>query len=139
MTQEQILKLIDAGYTKADIDAMQPTAPVFTPPVQQATHQPIYQIPENQQATLPIMGMYDPRIAPSGSVAPTMTAINPQTTVQPVSVPTPQPQTDFSTMLEKYADLQTRYNALMVASSQQPPRESAEDILGTIINPTGGK
>ena len=112
MKPEDILTLLSAGYTKAEIDAMTETSPAPAPD------------PEPSPAPAP-----DPE--PSPDPAP-----------DPEPSPAPAPVPDYGAMIAQLtAQVSGLTKAVQIANlkgTQLPPEktETAEDILAKLINPT---
>lgn len=110
MKASEILQLINAGYTKAEIDAM-----------------------ENPETDVQVSNM-EPETTP---------AAEPETPPDPK--PTPEtPQTvnpQIEALTQQINSLVSAIQRSNLLNSQQPqqPRESAEDILANIIQPTHKK
>lgn len=110
MTLEEILSLIKAGYTKAEIDALSAPAPTPDPEPQPA--------PDPEPAPAPATAP-DPEPAPAPAPAPDYGALIAQLTAQVSG-------------LTKAVQIANLHGA------NQPPEhtDSAEDILAKLINPT---
>lgn len=105
MNYEDIILLVKAGYTRDQIAAMQ--APVPTP------------------APAPT-----PTPAPAPAPAPEPAPAEPQ------AQPKPQGIEDLSQMLAaEFAKLNDAIVKANLQQAQQPPQESVDDILASIINP----
>ena len=110
MNYEDIILLVKAGYTRDQIVAMQ--APVPTP----------------APATAPA-----PTPAPAPAPAPA-----PEPTPEPAEPAPTKPQgiEDLSQMLAaEFAKLNDAIVKANLQQAQQPPQESVDDILASIINP----
>ena len=124
MNYEDIILLVKAGYTRDQIAAMQAPAPAPTP-----TPAPI-------PAPAPV-----PAPAPTPTPAPVPTpAPTPTPTPAPAPAPAPTPTTQgiesLSQMLAaEFAKLNEAIVKANLQQAQQPPRESVDDILASIINP----
>lgn len=108
MNYEDIILLVKAGYTRDQIAAMQTPAP-------------------------------EPAPAPAPTPAP---APEPTPAPTPVPAPTPAPTPavqgidDLSKMLAtEFAKLNDAIVKANLQQAQQPPQESVDDILASIINP----
>lgn len=116
MNYEDIVLLVKAGYTRDQIAAMQAPAPA---PASAPTPAPA---PEPTPAPTPV-----PEPAPAPAPAPT---------------PAVQGIDDLSKMLAtEFAKLNDAIVKANLQQAQQPPQESVDDILASIINPpqkTGG-
>ena len=109
MTFEQLMKLLDAGFTKAEIMALNGTpAPAPQPE------------PEPAPAPQP-----EPEPAPA-----------PQPEPEPEPKPAPAPQNDQAAILAKLEELNQTIIRSNINNSRQPETESVDDILATIIRPT---
>ena len=112
MKPEDILTLLQAGYTKAEIDAM--TAP--------------------SPAGLPAP---DPEPVPAPAPAP-----DPEPSPAPDPEPSPAPVPDYGSMIAQLtAQVSGLTKAVQIANlkgTNLPPEktETAEDILAKLINPT---
>ena len=106
MSYEDIILLVKAGYTRDQIAAMQaPPAPA-EPPVPPA----------------------EPPVPPAEPPAPPAPA--------PAEPPKPQGLEDLSQMLAaEFAKLNEAIVKSNLQQAQQPPQESVDDILASIINP----
>ena len=112
MNYEDIILLVKAGYTRDQIAAMQAPAPT----------------PEPAPAPTP---------APAPAPAPTPT---PAPTPAPAPAPAPTPAVqgieDLSKMLAaEFTKLNDAIVKANLQQAQQPPQESVDDILASIINP----
>lgn len=107
MSYEDIILLVKAGYTRDQIAAMQaPPAPAEPPA--------------------------PPAPAPAEPPAPAETHAPPA----PAEPPKPQGLEDLSAMLAaEFAKLNDAIVKANLQQAQQPPRESVDDILASIINP----
>lgn len=120
MNYEDIILLVKAGYTRDQIAAMQAPAPAPTPtPAPAPTPAPV------------------PAPAPTPAPVP---APAPAPTPAPASVPTPTPTMQgiegLSQMLAaEFAKLNAAIAKANLQQAQQPPQESVDDILASIINP----
>ena len=112
MNYEDIILLVKAGYTRDQIAAMQaPTVPPAPTPT-----------PAPAPAPAPT-----PAPAPKPAPAPTPAAPEP---------PKPQGIEDLSQMLaSESAKLNEAIVKANLQQAQQPPQESVDDILASIINP----
>lgn len=114
MKPEDILTLLQAGYTKAEIDAMSAPSPAGLP------------APDPEPAPAPVP---DPEPAP----APTP---------DPEPAPAPAPAPDYGAMIAQLtAQVSGLTKAVQIANlkgTNLPPEktETAEDILAKLINPT---
>lgn len=110
MNYEDIILLVKAGYTRDQIAAMQAPAP--TPA---------------------------PAPAPAPTPAPAEPAPTPAPTLTPAEPPAPpksQGIEDLSKMLSaEFAKLNDAIVKANLQQAQQPPQESVDDILASIINP----
>lgn len=105
MNYEDIILLVKAGYTRDQIAAMQAPAP--TPAPEPAPEPP-------------------PAPAPAPTPAP----------AEPPAPPKPQGIEDLSQMLAaEFAKLNDAIVKANLQQAQQPPQESVDDILASIINP----
>ena len=107
MNYEDIILLVKAGYTRDQIAAMKAPAPAPTP-------------------------------APAPAPAPAPTpAPAPAPEPEPAPAPTkPQGIEDLSQMLAaEFAKLNDAIVKANLQQAQQPPQESVDDILASIINP----
>lgn len=112
MNYEDIILLVKAGYTRDQIAAMQTPAPEPAP------------------APAPT-----PAPAPEPTPAPTPV---PEPAPAPTPAPTPAVQgiDDLSKMLAtEFAKLNDAIVKANLQQAQQPPQESVDDILASIINP----
>lgn len=108
MNYEDIILLVKAGYTRDQIAAMQAQAPAPKP--------------EPTPAHAPA-----PAPAPEPEPAPTQTGPAPTK---------PQGIEDLSQMLAaEFAKLNDAIVKANLQQAQQPPQESVDDILASIINP----
>ena len=106
MNYEDIILLVKAGYTRDQIAAMQAPAPTPAP----------------AQAPTPA-----PAPAPEPTQAPAPADPEP---------PKPQGIEDLSQMLaSEFAKLNDAIVKANLQQAQQPPQESVDDILASIINP----
>ena len=106
MNYEDIILLVKAGYTRAQIAAMQAPAPTPAP------------------APAPT-----PEPAPAPAQEPTPAPAEP-------APPKPQGIEDLSQMLSaEFAKLNDAIVKANLQQAQQPPQESVDDILASIINP----
>lgn len=105
MNYEDIILLVKAGYTRDQIAAMQAPAPTPAP---------------------------EPTPAPTPAPAPA-----PAPEPEPAPAPTkPQGIEDLSQMLAaEFAKLNDAIVKANLQQAQQPPQESVDDILASIINP----
>lgn len=106
MNYEDIILLVKAGYTRDQIAAMQAPAPA-------------------------------PASAPTPAPAPEPTpAPEPAPAPAPASTPAVQGIDDLSKMLAtEFAKLNDAIVKANLQQAQQPPQESVDDILASIINP----
>ena len=106
MNYEDIILLVKAGYTRDQIAAMQAPAPApAEPPAPPAPAEPP---------------------APPAPPAP----------AEPPAPPKPQGIEDLSKMLaSEFAKLNDAIVKANLQQAQQPPQESVDDILASIINP----
>ena len=112
MNYEDIILLVKAGYTRDQIAAMQ------APPAPAEPHEP----PAPAEPPAP------PAPAPADPPAPPA-----QAEPEP---PKPQGPADLSQMLAaEFAKLNAAIVKANLQQAQQPPRESVDDILASIINP----
>lgn len=110
MNYEDIILLVKAGYTRDQIAAMQAPAPTPSPAP----------APEPTPAPAPA-----PTPAPTPAPAP----------AEP-EPPKPQGIEDLSQMLAaEFAKLNDAIVKANLQQAQQPPQESVDDILASIINP----
>ena len=110
MNYEDIILLVKAGYTRDQIAAMQAPAPTPAPA---------------------------PAPAPTPTPAPTP-APEPTPAPAPAEPAQPKPQgiEDLSQMLaSEFAKLNDAIVKANLQQAQQPPQESVDDILASIINP----
>lgn len=106
MNYEDIILLVKAGYTRDQIAAMQAPAPTPAP---------------------------EPAPAPKPAPAPA-----PEPTPAPAEPAPPKPHgiEDLSQMLAaEFAKLNEAIVKANLQQAQQPPQESVDDILASIINP----
>ena len=109
MNYEDIILLVKAGYTRDQIAAMQAPAPMPAP------------APAPAPAPTPT-----PAPAPEPTPAP----------AEPPAPPKPQGLEDLSQMLAaEFAKLNDAIVKANLQQAQQPPQESVDDILASIINP----
>ena len=110
MNYEDIILLVKAGYTRDQIAAMQAPAPTPTPaPAPTPTPAPA---PAPEPAPEPAPAPADPE------------------------PPKPQGIEDLSQMLAaEFAKLNDAIVKANLQQAQQPPQESVDDILASIINP----
>lgn len=105
MNYEDIILLVKAGYTRDQIAAMQAPAPTQAP---------------------------EPTLAPEPAPAPAPT---PAPAQEPAPTK-PQGIEDLSQMLAaEFAKLNDAIVKANLQQAQQPPQESVDDILASIINP----
>lgn len=110
MNYEDIILLVKAGYTRDQIAAMQAPAPTPAP----------------AQAPTPAPA---PALAPAQAPEPTPAPAEPEP-------PKPQGIEDLSQMLAaEFAKLNDAIVKANLQQAQQPPQESVDDILASIINP----
>lgn len=112
MNYEDIILLVKAGYTRDQIAAMQTPAPEPAPAPQ-------------------------PTPAPAPQPTPAPTPV-PEPAPAPTPAPTPAVQgiDDLSKMLAtEFAKLNDAIVKANLQQAQQPPQESVDDILASIINP----
>ena len=108
MNYEDIILLVNAGYTRDQIAAMQAPAPTPAP------------APAPAPAPTP---------APAPAPEPAPTPADPEP-------PKPQGIEDLSQMLAaEFAKLNDAIVKANLQQAQQPPQESVDDILASIINP----
>lgn len=108
MNYEDIILLVKAGYTRDQIAAMQAPAPTPAPTPTPA-----------------------PEPAPEPTPAPA-----PEPTPAPAPTPAVQGINDLSQMLAaEFAKLNDAIVKANLQQAQQPPQESVDDILASIINP----
>ena len=108
MNYEDIILLVKAGYTRDQIAAMQAPAPTPAP------------APAPAPAPTP---------APAPAPEPTPAQAEPEP-------PKPQGIEDLSQMLAaEFAKLNDAIVKANLQQAQQPPQESVDDILASIINP----
>ena len=119
MNYEDIILLVKAGYTRDQIAAMQAPAPAPAPAPTPA--------PAPEPAPAPT-----PAPAPAPTPAPA-----PAPEPEPAPAPTkPQGIEDLSQMLAaEFAKLNDAIVKANLQQAQQPPQESVDDILASIINP----
>ncbi len=111
MNYEDIILLVKAGYTRDQIAAMQAPAEPPTPPA------------PAEPPTPP---------APAEPPAPPASPAPPA----PPAPPKPQSIGDLSQMLAaEFAKLNDAIVRANLQQAQQPPQESVDDILASIINP----
>ena len=107
MNYEDIILLVKAGYTRDQIAAMQ--APAQTAPAQTAPAEPEQAAPAEPAQAAP---------------------------AEPQAQPKPQGIEDLSQMLAaEFAKLNDAIVKANLQQAQQPPQESVDDILASIINP----
>ena len=112
MNYEDIILLVKAGYTRDQIAAMQAPAPEPAP------------TPAPAPAPTPA-----PAPAPTPAPAPAPAPAEPEP-------PKPQGIEDLSQMLaSEFAKLNDAIVKANLQQAQQPPQESVDDILASIINP----
>ena len=110
MNYEDIILLVKAGYTRDQIAAMQAPAPTLAP----------------APAPAPTPAPAEPAPAP----APTLTP------AEPPAPPKSQGIEDLSIKLSaEFAKLNDAIVKANLQQAQQPPQESVDDILASIINP----
>lgn len=110
MNYEDIILLVKAGYTRDQIAAMQA-------PAQTAPANPAQAAPANPAQAAP---------AEPAQAAP----------AEPQAQPKPQGIEDLSQMLAaEFAKLNDAIVKANLQQAQQPPQESVDDILASIINP----
>jgi len=138
MDAKSIIRLLDAGYTKEEISAME-TVPVQTPAVE--TPAPA---PTPAPVQIPVVnGNPDPYPAPTPVEAPVAVA---EPTPQPTPTPAPE-QPSLSDVMHQIAKLTASIQANALANTNIPngadPRGglTGENALAEIIRPTfgGGK
>ena len=112
MNYEDVILLVKAGYTRDQIAAMQaPPAPA-EPPAQ------------------PAPALAEPPAPPAPAPA------EPPAPPAPADPPKPQGLADLSQILAaEFAKLNDAIVKANLQQAQQPPQESVDDILATIINP----
>ena len=111
MNYEDIILLVKAGYTRDQIAAMQAPAEPPAPPAPAPAPAPT------------------PAPAPAPAPAPTPAPADPEP-------PKPQGIEDLSQMLAaEFAKLNDAIVKANLQQAQQPPQESVDDILASIINP----
>lgn len=115
MTFDELMKLLDAGFTKQEIMALNGT-PAPAPQ------------PELAPAPQP-----EPAPAPRPEPAP---APAPRPEPAPAPAPAPAPQNDQAAILAKLEELNQTIIRSNINNSRQPETESVDDILATIIRPT---
>ena len=114
MNYEDIILLVKAGYTRDQIAAMQAPA---APPAPSAQADPAAPPAPPAQA--------DPAAPPA-----------PPAQADPPAPPKPQGIEDLSQMLAaEFAKLNDAIVKANLQQAQQPPQESVDDILASIINP----
>ena len=112
MNYEDIILLVKAGYTRDQIAAMQVTEPAPTPAPEPA-----------------------PTPTPAPTPAPAEPPADPPAPPTPAE-PKPQGIEDLSQMLAaEFAKLNDAIVKANLQQAQQPPQESVDDILASIINP----
>ena len=117
MNYEDIILLVKAGYTRDQIAAMQASPAPAEPPAPPAPAEPPA-----------------PR-APAEPQAPPAPA-EPPAPPAPAEPPKPQGLADLSQMLAaEFAKLNDAIVKANLQQAQQPPQESVDDILASIINP----
>ena len=110
MNYEDIILLVKAGYTRDQIAAMQA-------PAQTAPAEPTHPAPAEPTHPAP---------AEPAQAAP----------AEPQAQPKPQGIEDLSQMLAaEFAKLNDAIVKANLQQAQQPPQESVDDILASIINP----
>ena len=113
MNYEDIILLVKAGYTRDQIAAMQAPAPTPTPAPAPAPPKP---------ADPPAPKLEEPAPAPAPA--------------EPPAPANPQGIEDLSKMLAaEFAKLNDAIVKANLQQAQQPPQESVDDILASIINP----
>ena len=113
MNYEDIILLVKAGYTRDQIAAMQAPAK----PAQAAPAEPAQAAPAEPAQAAP---------AEPAQAAP----------AKPQAQPKPQGIEDLSQMLAaEFAKLNDAIVKANLQQAQQPPQESVDDILASIINP----
>ena len=120
MNYEDIILLVKAGYTRDQIAAMQAPAPAPAP------------TPAPEPAPTPA-----PAPAPTPAPAPAPTPA-PEPAPAPADPEPHKPQgiEDLSQMLAAgFAKLNDAIVKANLQQAQQPPQESVDDILASIINP----
>ena len=111
MNYEDIILLVKAGYTRDQIAAMQA-------PAQTAPAEPTPPAPAEPAQAAPA--------EPKAQAAP----------AEPKAQPKPQGIEDLSQMLAaEFAKLNDAIVKANLQQAQQPPQESVDDILASIINP----
>ena len=118
MNYEDIILLVKAGYTRDQIAAMQaPAQTAPANPAQAAPANPAQAAPANPAQAAP---------AEPAQAAP----------AEPQAQPKPQGIEDLSQMLAaEFSKLNDAIVKANLQQAQQPPQESVDDILASIINP----
>ncbi len=125
MDAKSIIRLLDAGYTKEEITAME-TVPVQTPAVE--TSAPV---PSPTPA---------PVETPAVAEAPVAVAVA-EPTPQPTPAPAPeQAQPSMTDVMREIARLTSAVQANAIASSSMPVQTGAnlDNVMANIIKPTRG-
>ena len=118
MNYEDIILLVKAGYTRDQIAAMQA-------PAQTAPAEPKQAAPAEPKQAAPA----EPKQAAPAEPAQAAPA-------EPQAQPKPQGIEDLSKMLAaEFAKLNDAIVKANLQQAQQPPKESVDDILASIINP----
>ena len=131
MDAKSIIRLLDAGYTKEEITAME-TVPVQTPAVETPAPAPTpapVETPAVAEAPAPVE---TPAVAEAPAPAPTPT-------------PTPAPaqeqaQPSMTDVMREIARLTSAVQANAIASSSMPVQTGTnlENVMANIIKPTRG-
>lgn len=133
MDAKSIIRLLDAGYTKEEISAME-TVPVQTPAVE--TPAPT---PAPAPVQIPVVnGNPDPYPVPAE--APVAVAV-----AEPAPQPTPVPaqeqaQPSMTDVMREIARLTSAVQANAIASSSMPVQTGTnlDNVMANIIKPTRG-
>lgn len=135
MDAKSIIRLLDAGYTKEEITAME-TVPVQTPAIE--TPAPT---PAPTPVQIPVVnGNPDPYPAPAPAEAPVAVA---EPTPQPAPQPAPaqeQAQPSMSDVMREIARLTSAVQANALANTSLPVQTGAnvDNVMASIIKPTRG-
>lgn len=125
MDAKSIIRLLDAGYTKEEISAME-TVPVQTPAVETPA-------PTPAPVEIPVVnGNPDPYPAPAEA---------PVAVAEPTPTPAPAPvqeQPSLSDVMHQIAKLTASIQANALANTTMPTTggTSVEDVMAQIIKPT---
>lgn len=138
MTIQETITLLNAGYTKADIDAMsaapapqQTTEPASAPAIEKAAAQPMSLTPEALQAFTQMLSAKQTVTAPATQPAPAATASE-----APVTTPAAQPLTLSAEQLQQLIQgvaVQTAGGTVETPPSAQSSLEKMyESIVGQV-------